>query len=169
MILANKILSLIPEPLRYTLMLRAFGFFQVPLIFAVRPSIICLDDEKCVIKTAFRRKVKNHLGSIYFGALAIAAECAGGVAVMKEIKDSNEKISLVFKDFHADFLKRVEGDAYFTCSDIPAIKTFVESVKNSSERKEMTFDVIATCPDKFGDEAVAKFSVTVSLKKSTRK
>jgi len=187
MILADKLLSFIPEPLRYTFMLRAFGFFQVPLIFAVRPSIVCLDDEKCVIKIAFRRKVKNHLGSIYFGALAIAAECAGGVAVMKEIKGSheplnsheqmnspeqlkdNEKISLVFKDFHANFLKRVEGDAYFTCSDIPAIKTFVESVKNSSERKEMTFEVVATCPEKFGDEAVAIFQVTVSLKKSVKK
>jgi len=169
MSLTEKILKILPEPLRYTVMLRAFGFFQVPLIFAVRPSIICLDDNQCVIKVAFRRTVKNHLRSIYFGALAIAAECAGGVAVMKEIKDSNERISLVFKDFHADFLKRVESDAYFTCSDIPAIKSFVDTVKNSTERKEMTFDVIATCPDKFGEEPVASFKVTVSLKRSIKK
>jgi len=166
MAIADKLLSFIPELLRYTVLLRAFGFFQVPLIFAVRPTIVCLDENQCVIKIAFRRKIKNHLNSIYFGALAIAAECTGGVAVMKEIQDSGENISLVFKDFHADFLKRAESDTYFTCTDIAAIKLFVENVKNSDERKEMPFDVVATCPDKFGDEPVAKFRVTVSLKRS---
>lgn len=165
--LINKVLSILPEPLRYTFMLRAFGFFQVPLIFAVRPSVVCLDDKQSIIKIACRRKVKNHLNSIYFGALAIAAECAGGLAVMKEIEASGQKISLVFKDFHADFLKRAEGETYFSCSDVGAIKEFVNKVKTSSERMEMPFDVVASCPDKFGDEVIATFRITVSLKKKS--
>ncbi|MGH1485515.1 MAG: DUF4442 domain-containing protein [Cellvibrionaceae bacterium] len=164
--LSKRLLSFIPSPLRYTLMLQAFGFFKIPLIFFIRPKILCLDDSQCIIKVALKRKVKNHLSSMYFGALAIAAECTGGVAAMKEIRDSGERISLVFKDFHAEFLKRVEGDAVFICNDIPKIKTFVHDVIETGERKQLPFDVIATCPEKFGEEAVAIFTVTISLKKA---
>ncbi len=163
--IAKKLINAIPSPQRYTLMLKAFGFFKVPLIFFIRPQVICLDDEKCIIKVPFKRRVKNHLGSVYFGGLAIAAECAGGIAVMKEINDSGQKISLVFKDFHAEFLKRVEGDAYFACNDMDEIKAFVKEVSISNERKQLPFKVIATCPSKFGNEPMAEFTVTVSLKR----
>ncbi len=165
MSIIQKILLRIPTPLRYTVMLQGLGFLKIPLIFAIRPNIIRLDDKQCVLKIAFRRRVKNHLNSIYFGALAIAAECAGGIAVMKEIMDSGEKVSLVFSHFEAKFLKRVEGDAYFTCNNIPELKEFVNKVVVSGEREELPFEVVATCPDKFGDEPVALFSVTVSLKR----
>ena len=163
--LGNRLLSFVPVPLRYTVMLQAFGFFKIPLIFFIRPKIICLDEAQCVIKVALRRKVKNHLNTMYFGALAIAAECTGGVAAMKEIKDSGQRISLVFKDFNAEFLKRAEGDTVFTCNDIPKIKLFVKDVIESGERKQLPFNVTATCPEKLGEEVVAVFTVTISLKK----
>lgn len=165
MMILDKVFSIFPEPMRYTLFLRSFGFLKIPLIYFIRPSVTCLNDERCTIKLAFKRRVKNHLNSIYFGALAIAAECTGGVAVMKEIKESGHKISLIFKDFHAEFLKRAEADTYFTCSDIHAIQSFVDEVIESGERKELPFHVVATCPSQFGEEPVAKFTVTVSLKK----
>jgi len=165
----QKILLRIPTPLRYTVMLQGLGFLKIPLIFAVRPKIIRLDDEQCVLTVSFRRQVKNHLNSIYFGALVIAAECTGGIAVMKEIMDSGEKVSLVFSHFEATFLKRVEGDAHFTCSNIPALKELVRTVVASGEREELPFEVVATCPNKFGDEPVALFLVTVSLKRVSKK
>lgn len=164
MSLLRRLIDIIPVPYRYTFLLRSFGFFQVPLIFAVRPSVVCLDEDKSILKIAYRRKIKNHLGSVYFGALTIAAECAGGIAVMKEIETSGKKISLIFKDFHAEFLKRAEADTYFTCYEIDDIKALVARVAKSTQRHELKFNVIATCPEKLGDEPVAKFAVTVSLK-----
>jgi acyl-coenzyme A thioesterase PaaI-like protein len=161
----DRLLEHIPVPLRYTVMLQSFGFFKIPLIFFIRPKIVCLDDEQCVIRVPLKRKVKNHLNTMYFGALAIAAECTGGVAAMKEIRESGERISLVFKDFQAEFLKRVEGDAVFSCVDVPKIKIFVKDVIGSGERKQLPFSVVATCPEKLGDEPVAIFTVTISLKK----
>lgn len=162
--LIQKILLRIPAPLRYTVMLQGLGFLKIPLIFAVRPKVIRLDNEQCILAVSFKRRVKNHLNSIYFGALAIAAECAGGIAVMKEIMESGERVSLVFSHFEAKFLKRVEGDAHFTCNNIPELKALVSKVVASGEREELPFEVIATCPDKFGDEPVALFLVTISLK-----
>jgi hypothetical protein len=38
-------------------------------------------------------------------------------------------------------------------------------VLNSDERHNMPVEIIATCPKKLGDEVVARFTLTLSLKK----
>ena len=54
---------------------------------------------------------------MYFGVLSVGADITGGFLAMKYIRASKSKISLIFKDFHADFLKRAEGDVHFLCSE----------------------------------------------------
>lgn len=165
----RKIYQILPAKYRDTLLLRSFGLFKVPLLFWLRPSVVELSGEKCVIKIPFKRRSKNHLGSMYFGVLACGADCAGGLAAMKMIIDSGESVSLAFKDFNAQFLKRPEADVFFSCNQGAQIKEFVASVVASDERQNMSLDIIATCPDKFGEEPVATFSLTLSLKKKNRK
>ena len=165
MSLVKKIYQVLPASIRDTFLLRFFGFTKVPLIFWVRPVIKELSDKRCIIKIPLIRRTKNHLGSMYFGALAIGADCAGGFAAMKIILESSEKASLVFKDLHADFLKRPESDTYFTCEQVPEIKEFAEKVFSSNERQDMPLKIVATCPDKFGNDPVATFTLTLSLKK----
>ncbi len=53
--------------------------------------------------------------SMYFGALSVGADCAAGSLAMHLVKQQPELISLVFKDFSAEFLKRAEGDVEFCC------------------------------------------------------
>ncbi len=50
-----------------------FGFRYIPLIGFCKPKILELTDERTVIRMPHHRHTKNHLGSIYFGALAIGA------------------------------------------------------------------------------------------------
>src|SRR4051812_37497364 len=114
---AQAILERIPVTLRETLVLRSFGFFKIPLLFFVSPSVVELTDEKCVVKIPLNRRTRNHLGSMYFGTLAIGADCAGGLIAMRLIQAEKAKVSLVFKDFKAEFLKRPEGDVHFTSED----------------------------------------------------
>src|ERR1700693_1396447 len=121
----NLILSIIPKKYHDTLFVRFFGLAKVPLIFFVRPSVIRLDDSECVIKIPLNRRTKNHLNSMYFGVLATGADLAGGLVAMKEITASKKRVALSFKDFHAEFLKRAEGDVHFVCTQIPEIKKFV--------------------------------------------
>jgi len=165
MSIAKNIYQKLPAKYRDTIMLRSFGLFKVPLLFWLRPSVVELCDEQCVIKIPFKRRSKNHLGSMYFGVLACGADCAGGLAAMKMIIDSGESVSLAFKDFEAQFLKRPEADVYFSCNQGAEIKSFVKQVVASGERHNMPVVITATCPDKFGDEAVATFKLTLSLKK----
>lgn len=102
---------------------------------------------------------------MYFGTMCVGADCSGGLLAMKRIDECPVKISLVFKDLKADFFKRAEGDTYFTCTQGQEIGDLVDTVSQSEEREEMPITITATVPDKFGDEPVANFEMTLSLKK----
>ena len=99
-----------------TIFLRAFSFAKIPMLFASGVSVVSLSSEKCVISLPFRRFNKNHLGSMYFGALCVGADAAGGLIAAKLLRElKGAKGSLIFKDFQANFLKRPEGTTLFTC------------------------------------------------------
>lgn len=156
----NKSIS---KKMQDTLFVRFFGLTKVAMIFFVSPTVIQLDEEKCIIKIPLNRRTKNHLNSMYFGVLATGADIAGGLVAMKEISDSKKKVALSFKDFHAEFLKRAEGDVHFICTQIPEIKKFVAEVISSGERMNFPVEIEAIVPSN-GPEVVAKFILTLSLK-----
>ena len=99
--MTKNILNRIPAKYRDTAMIRMFGMLKVPMLFWIRPSVIELSDERCEIKIPLSRRTKNHLNSMYFGVLACGADCAGGLSAMKQILQSDQKVSLAFKEFDA--------------------------------------------------------------------
>ena len=84
---------------------------------------------------------------------------------MKLIKESGHDVSLAFKDFKADFLKRAEGDTHFICEEGSEIRSFIQEVLKSEQRLSKEVSVYAICPTVSGDEPVANFKLTLSLKK----
>jgi len=74
------------------------------------------------------------------------------------------KLSFVFKDFTANFLKRPEADVHFICENGPLIKETLEKAKLSKERENALINIIATTPSLSGDEPVARFTLTLSVK-----
>ena len=153
--------------LKETLFIRTFGLFKVPLILFVSPSVVQLDDKACTIKIPLKRRTKNHLNSMYFGVLCTGADIAGGLMAMNEIKKSKKNVVLAFKDFKADFIKRAEGDVYFTCEQSLEIKDFVKKVIASKERMNFPLIITATVPAINPQEIVARFELTLSLKLKT--
>ncbi len=148
-----------------TIFLRAFSFAKIPMLFASGVSVVSLSSEKCVISLPFRRFNKNHLGSMYFGALCVGADAAGGLIAAKLLRElKGAKGSLIFKDFQANFLKRPEGTTLFTCDVGLAIQEAVNKAYHTGERVDLPVPVVATVPSKFGDEPVAEFVLTLSLK-----
>ncbi len=156
---------MIPRRLRETLFLRSFAFLKIPALFYVRPVMEEIDDEKCVVRIPLRRRTKNHLNAMYFGVLAAGADCAGGFMAMRLITKSGNKVALLFKDFKAEFLKRAEGDVLFTCTDGDAIRQGVAEALSSGERVNLPVHVTATVPSKLGTEPVARFELTLTLKR----
>lgn len=140
--------------------MRAFGFAKVPLLFLCSPQVIKLNDTHCEVLIPFRRRVKNHLGSVYFGALAIGADTCVGMLAFDKIHQSGKNISLVFKDFKAQFIKRAEGDTLFVCEQGVLIQELIDEVVRTGERAHRTIPAVA----KVKGEVVAEFELTLSLK-----
>ncbi len=150
--------------LRETAFLRGFGLFKIPMLFFISPTVVELDDHRCVVKVPLIRRTRNHLRSMYFGALAAGADCAGGLMAMRLIEKEGGGVSLIFKDFHAEFLKRAEGDVYFSNEQGEEIRALVKQAMESPERVNLPVQIVATVPTN-GSEPVARFTLTLSLKK----
>ena len=144
-----------------------FGLTQVPMIFYCRPKVVSISDRKLEIKIKLNRRTKNHLNSMYFGVLSVGADVTSGFLAMKLIQASKSKINLIFKDFHADFLKRAEGDVHFICEDGIAIQNLVRKAEETGERQNLPVQIVAIVP-KISDELVAKFVLTLSIKKKSK-
>ena len=155
-----------PMAIKTNRLIQLFGITKVPMIWYCRPKVIEHTDEKIEIKIPLKRKTKNHLGSMYFGALAVGADITGGFLAMNPIQESGRKINLIFKDFKADFLKRPEGDVHFICNDGLAVRELVEKVAKSSDRHNFKLNIDAIVPA-ISSEIVAKFELTLSLKDKT--
>lgn len=150
--------------LKHTLKLRAFGLFKIPLLFFCRPSVVAISDQEAIVKIPLRRRTKNHLGSMYFGVLAVGADCCGGLLAMYQIEQSGQKVSLQFKDFKADFLKRPMADVHFVCRQGAIVAQAVAETLKTGQRVNQSLEILATCPELSGDEPVARFELTLSLK-----
>ncbi|WP_434361470.1 DUF4442 domain-containing protein [Parasalinivibrio latis] len=145
-------------------MLNLFGFFKVPLIWLCRPKILHLDQEKVVVRIPLKRVTKNHLNSMYFGALAIGADVAGGFMAMDKAESRGVKISLAFKAVKAEFLHRPESDVYFTCTDGKLIDDMLDETLYTGERVSKPVRIICTCPSLHNEKPMAEFDLTLSVK-----
>lgn len=156
----------LPETLVATAKLKGFGLFKVPMIFWVKPSVVALNENKIVVKIPLCRRTKNHLNSMYFGALAVGADAAIGLLAMNVLKQKKARgVQLVFKDFKANFLKRPTGDVHFICEEGEKIQAQVEKTMASGERVTEEIKGYAIVPSISTTEPVCEFSLGLSLKK----
>lgn len=146
------------------LYLNLFAFTKVPLIWLCRPKILKMNKEEVIIKIPLKRRTKNHLNSMYFGVLAVGADVAGGFLAMSKAQDSGRKISLAFKEVEGQFLKRPEADVVFTCSDGKLIDDMLDEAITTGERINQIVTIVATCPSISGDDVMANFNLTLSIK-----
>jgi len=133
------------------------------MILYCRPRVISISNSNVEIKIPLIRRTKNHLNSLYFGVFAVGSDLTAGMLAMRSIKKSNKKISLIFKDFHANFKLRAEGDVHFFCNEGEKINSLVKKTVSSGNRENETINIFAKSPS-VSDEIVAEFSETISLK-----
>ena len=154
----------VPLHWKATALLRAFGFLKIPLLFAVGPKVVELSDERIVLRIPLNRKTRNHLRSMYFGTLAIGADCVVGMMAMHHLRKSGGKVHLSFKDFRAEFLKRPEGHVLFVCEEGRRVAAFVQEILKSGERGNLPVNGYAAVESNPA-EPVMRFTLTLSLKR----
>ena len=144
--------------------LRLFGFTRIPLILFCRPRVVEITENSLEVKIKLNRRTRNHLNSMYFGVLSVGADVTAGFLAMKFMRESRSKISLIFKDFQADFLKRAEGDTHFICIEGREILALIKKSEETGKRESMPVHITATVPS-ISQDTVAKFILTLSIKK----
>ena len=148
--------------------LKLFAWRYIPLIGFCSPKIIRMDEKTVEVTMPHKWRTKNHLGSIYFGALAIGADLAGAFLVFTKAKARGVNANFAFKDVEGKFLKRPEGRVHFISHDGDVIDQMLDESIATGERVNRPVSVIVTCPEKNGDDVMASFTLTLSIKAKAR-
>lgn len=149
---------------RFKFFLWKFSHFKVAMIGYLKPHLIKLTDDDIVIRIPLRRRSRNHLNSMYFGALAVGADLAGGLHGFYHADLAQCKVSLVFKSFQAQFLRRPESDVYFVCTEGAIVKKMIEDSRATGERINKPINIKAYTDYLTQPEEVADFILELSVK-----
>ena len=138
---------------------------KIPTFLWLGPRVLELDDEGCAVEIPYGWRSKNHLNSMYVGALCAGADLASGLNAARLIQGRHRGVKLVFKDMRCEFLKRADGDVVFRSRDGRRVAEAVRRADETGERVTLPIEVVATVPKKYGDEPVARFTMGLSLKR----
>jgi hypothetical protein len=154
----------IPQNIKDNIILKIIGFSKIPLVNFVGLKVVQCDEEKCILSMPLNRKTRNHVNSIYFACMTAGADISAGFYLIKEIIRTKKNIVPIFKDMKAEFYKRAEGKAYFSCKQNKDIKALIEKAIETKERHNLLVEIVTTVPSQFGEEPVAKFVLNLSIK-----
>ncbi len=139
------------------------GVVKIPMIHYTGPKLLQINDETVKIRVRLRRRTKNHLKSMYFGALAVGADIAGGIHAYYFANKSKQNISFAFKSFQAEFLKRATSDVTFVSNDGAKVQEVIKEALETKERVNRLIDLKAF--NKEGEEvAIFKMEISVKIK-----
>lgn len=159
-----KYLNQFIDRLPATAQLKVFGITKVPLIFLTNPKVLFLDENRAEVFIPLNYITRNHVGSMYFGTLAIGADCAAAVLAIEIAKKySDYEITPLFKDMHADFIKRAESDVVFLCSEGEHILSIIKKAITSGLRVTAPITVEAVLNSN-RSVIIAKFTLGLSVR-----
>jgi hypothetical protein len=149
-----------------TTMVRLWSLQNVFLLWLIRPKILELTDDRCIVRVPLNWITRRRdIHAMYLGTLCMGADVAAGLISFKIVNERKERVVFIFKDLKAEFLKRAEGDVVFTNNDGHVVQDLLRRALETGERQEATVHVTATVPSKLGDEPVATFELTLSVKR----
>tara|TARA_R110002126_G_scaffold98045_31_gene228188 strand:- start:2891 stop:3367 length:477 start_codon:yes stop_codon:yes gene_type:complete len=149
--------------------LKFFAWRYIPLIGFCSPKIVKMSSSTLEVTMPHSWRTKNHLGSVYFGALAIGADLAGAFLVFSKAKARGINANFAFKDVQGQFLKRPEAKVHFTSEDGDIIDQMLDESLASGERVNKPVKVTVTCPSLHGSEPMAMFTLTLSIKAKAKR
>ena len=137
------------------------GFLKIPMLGFVRPKLVLLNEQEVNVKIKLRRRTKNHLNSMYFGALSVGADVTAGIHAFYFAEKKGKKISFAFKSMNASFIKRATTAVTFIFKEGKTIEDLIEKSIHQNERINAPVNVLAFNQQR---EMVATFTMEISIK-----
>lgn len=137
-------------------------FFKLPSAVFWRLKIKSLTPEKCEVSIPYFWRSQNPFQSIYFAALAGAAELSTG-ALCQLAMAGKGKFSMLVVDFRAEYQKKANDKIIFSCNQGLELQELIDGLQPDETNK---LTMISTGKNSKG-EVVARFFVTWSFKKKS--
>lgn len=147
--------------------IRTLSLFKVPLLGICRPQVLELSNEVARVRLPYEFLTKNHLGSMYFGALAMGSELSIALQLLERMRSEKVPVSFIFKDYQCEFLKRAESNVQFVTEQVRAINTLIDQAMQSSDRQNGTFEGYALAEKT--NEKLMSYKLTISIKRFEKK
>jgi acyl-coenzyme A thioesterase PaaI-like protein len=137
------------------------GKVKIPMLGYTGLKLIEINDTTVKAQIKLKRKTKNHLNSMYFGALAVGADVAAGIHAFYFANVHEKKVSFAFKGMSCEFIKRAESDCMFISEDGKKVEDAILESIETGDRVNTTTVVKAYDKE---NELVATFEMIVSVK-----
>lgn len=120
-----------------------FLFSKLPSAWLCGVRLKTLNEKACTTTVTHKWINQNPFHSMYFAVQAMAAELSTGAIVMKEIKESGEKISMLVQENSSAFHKKAKGKITFICEDTELVKTNIKDCLSSPDGQKFWMTSIA--------------------------
>ena len=159
-----------------TAAIRLIGLLRIPLLFLLRPRVVRMDETTCEVVLPLGFVSRNHVGSMYFAALAAGADCTAGLLAVRASQGAlsipalmrSPRVIPIFKSLSASFHKLADGDVAFRCEDGLAVDEATQRTLEPGERVTLPVTVTARVPSRYGEEPVATFVLELSMKRNPK-
>jgi len=133
---------------------------KLPTAVFWRLKMVRLDREHCVVSIPYFWRSQNPFKSIYFAALAGAAELSTGALCQLALAGKGS-FSMLVVDFRAEYSKKANTKIQFTCEQGAELFSLIDTLK-PGETNQLTMRSVGK--NKSGEE-VARFFITWSFKR----
>lgn len=159
----NPFSSLDVESLKMTALINGMSLAKLPLLAFISPRVIKCTGSQSIVQVGLGFRTRNHLGVMYFGALAMGAELSIALKAVQEIQRTGQRIDFLFKNFKCEFHKRADGDVQFICDEADAVADLIQRAASSPDRLEGTYKGRAIVPSK-GQDSIMDYELTLTVK-----
>ena len=138
-----------------------FLMFKLPSAYICGVKLKELDATKAIAKVTYRWINQNPFKSMYFAVQSMAAELTTGAIVIKKIKESGERISMLVTNHTGTFIKKAKGRITFTCEDGLLIDEALRQTIETGEGQTIVMKSVGV--DEAGDR-VSEYSFEWSIR-----
>ncbi|MDO1500116.1 DUF4442 domain-containing protein [Winogradskyella maritima] len=97
--------------------LNKYLMFKLPAAYFCGVRTTALSDDTCTVSVKHRWINQNPFNSMFWAVQGMAAELTTGALVMKKIRESGKKVSMLVANNNASFSKKATGRIIFQCTE----------------------------------------------------
>ncbi len=141
--------------------LNRFLALKLPSAYLSGIRLTQISDSQASASVKHRWINQNPFRSLYWATQGMAAELVTGILVMKKIKDSGHKISMLVVKQEGEFFKKATGRIVFSCDQG---ETIDQTIKDAIDTGEGQLMVLKSAGYDQENEMVSHFNFTWSIK-----